>query len=110
MPLGGKDPLVPFTSVVTAAGAAGAVAGTAEDAARWAEALYGGHVLQPATLEAAVADVKRTAVYKPRIPYGLGVQVVRYGDARDLGPQRHVHRLQDLDPLAAGRAASRSRS
>jgi D-alanyl-D-alanine carboxypeptidase len=79
-PLGGRDPLVPFTSVVTAAGAAGAVAGTAEDAARWAEALYGGHVLQPATLEAAIADVQRTAVHHPRISYGLGVQVVRYGN------------------------------
>ena len=78
-PLGGNDPLVPFTSVVTAAGSAGAIAGTAEDAVRWAEALYGGHVLQPATLAAAVADVKRTAVFDPRIPYGLGVQVVRYG-------------------------------
>jgi D-alanyl-D-alanine carboxypeptidase len=78
-PLGGHDPLVPFTSVVTAAGSAGAIAGTAEDAARWAEAIYGGHVLQPATLAAAIADVQRTAVYKPRIAYGLGVQVVRYG-------------------------------
>ena len=78
-PLGGKDPLVPFTSVVTAAGSAGAVAGTAGDAARWAAALYGGHVLQPETLAAAIADVQRTAVHKPRIPYGLGVQVVRYG-------------------------------
>jgi CubicO group peptidase (beta-lactamase class C family) len=77
--LGGKDPLVPFTSVVTAAGAAGAVAGTAEDAARWAEALYGGRVLQPATMTAAIDDVARTAVHRPRISYGLGVQVVRYG-------------------------------
>lgn len=78
-PLGGRDPIVPFTSVVTAAGAAGAVAGTAEDAARWAEALYGGHVLQPETMRAAIDDVARTAVHRPRIPYGLGVQVVRYG-------------------------------
>ncbi len=42
--LGGNDPLTPFTSVVTAAGAAGAVASTAEDTARWAAALYSGKV------------------------------------------------------------------
>jgi D-alanyl-D-alanine carboxypeptidase len=77
--LGGNDPLSPFTSVVTAAGPAGAIAGTAEDAARWAAALYGGQVLSRATLEAAVADVERTAVHFPRVPYGLGVQVIPIG-------------------------------
>jgi D-alanyl-D-alanine carboxypeptidase len=77
--LGGDDPLSPFTSVVTAAGPAGAIAGTAEDAARWAAALYGGQVLSRATLTAAIADVDRTAVHFPRVPYGLGVQVIPIG-------------------------------
>jgi D-alanyl-D-alanine carboxypeptidase len=78
-PLGGKDPLTPFTSVVTAAGSAGAVAGSAADAARWTAALYGGDVLEPTSLAAAVADASRTAKFKPRVAYGLGVQVVKYG-------------------------------
>ena len=34
--------VVPFTSVITAAGSAGAMASTTQDLARWARALYGG--------------------------------------------------------------------
>ena len=34
--------VVPFTSVITAAGSAGAIASTTQDLARWARALYGG--------------------------------------------------------------------
>jgi D-alanyl-D-alanine carboxypeptidase len=71
--------IMPFTSVVTAAGAAGNVAATSADLARWARALYGGEVLQPATLAAAVADRTRTAPFHPYVPYGLGVQVTRIG-------------------------------
>ena len=40
---------MPFTSVVTAAGSAGAIASTTQDLARWARALYGGDVLSAAT-------------------------------------------------------------
>jgi D-alanyl-D-alanine carboxypeptidase len=79
VPLGGSDPLTPFASVVTAAGAAGAMAGTAEDVARWAYALYGGGVLEPDTLDRAVADALRVDQFKPRTRYGLGVQVVQMG-------------------------------
>ncbi len=50
--------MVPFTSVVTAAGAAGSIASTAEDLVRWARALYDGEVLAPASLAAMVADVE----------------------------------------------------
>jgi D-alanyl-D-alanine carboxypeptidase len=78
-PIGGVDPLTPFTSVVTAAGAAGAIAGTPTDLVHWAAALYGGEVLSPATLQAAVDDARRTARFHPTVPYGLGVQVVKYG-------------------------------
>jgi D-alanyl-D-alanine carboxypeptidase len=73
------DPMSPFTSVVTAAGAAGAIAGDAVDAARWAAALYGGEVISPRLVREAVRDVQRTSRFHPRIPYGLGVQVVHYG-------------------------------
>jgi D-alanyl-D-alanine carboxypeptidase len=79
------DPIVPFTSVVTASGPAGAIAGTAEDAARWAAALYGGSVLEPETLGMAIADAALTAHYEPRVAYGLGVQVVRFGETLTLG-------------------------
>ena len=34
--------VVPFTSVVTAAGGAGSIATTADDLVHWATALYGG--------------------------------------------------------------------
>ena len=68
--------VVPFTSVVTAAGAAGSIASTSSDLVRWAQALYGGSLLEPATRAAMVGDVVRTAPYKPGVAYGLGVQSV----------------------------------
>jgi D-alanyl-D-alanine carboxypeptidase len=71
--------VMPFTSVVTAAGSAGNVAATSTDLARWARALYGGEVLLPQTLAAAVADRIHTAPFHPYVPYGLGVQVTRIG-------------------------------
>jgi len=66
--------VVPFTSVVTAAGSAGSIASTAEDLVTWARALYGGNVLTPASFVAMVTDAQRTVAFKPSIPYGLGVQ------------------------------------
>jgi D-alanyl-D-alanine carboxypeptidase len=65
----------PFTAIITAAGAAGSVAASAPDLARWARALYGGDVLPAGALEAMVADATTTATLKPGYPYGLGVQV-----------------------------------
>lgn len=67
-------PTMPFTSVVTAAAAAGGVASSAPDLVRWARALYGGDVLEPVSVAAMLDDVTRTAVYEPSVPYGLGVQ------------------------------------
>lgn len=77
--------VVPFTSVITAAGSAGDVAATSADLAAWARALYGGAVLRPETLAAAVSDAKRTARFHPYVPYGLGVQVTKIGQRRALG-------------------------
>ena len=77
--------VVPFTSVVTAAGAAGSIATTSGDLARWARALYGGAVLDPATRGEMVDDVVLTAPYKPAVAYGLGVQVVQVDGHLTLG-------------------------
>ncbi len=77
--------IVPFTSVVTAAGSAGDVAATSGDLAAWARALYGGRVLRPETLALAVADWKVTKAYRPSVPYGLGVQVTLIGGHRAYG-------------------------
>lgn len=74
IPVGDGTNIVPFTSVVTAAGSAGSLASTADDLATWARALYGGTVLTPASFMAMVTDAQRTAAFKPSIPYGLGVQ------------------------------------
>lgn len=74
--LTGKGPIVPFASVVTAAGGAGAIAAPSVDVARWARALYGGAVLSEASLQEMVDDMARTEPYGPSVPYGLGVQLV----------------------------------
>lgn len=77
-------PLVPFTSVVTAAGAAGGFASTARDLARWAHYLYGGEVLRPEYLTAMV-DVGTATALKSSIPYGYGTQVVEIDGLTTLG-------------------------
>jgi D-alanyl-D-alanine carboxypeptidase len=77
--------VAPFRSVVTAAGGAGSIAASSIDIARWAKALYGGAVLSPDSLATMLADVSNTARYKPRIPYGLGVQSVTVGGWPALG-------------------------
>jgi len=71
--------ITPFTSVVTAAGAAGAVAASSSDVARWAMALYGGAALSPARSTEMTDGVARTRALRARIPYGLGVQAVSVG-------------------------------
>ncbi|HWP63038.1 MAG TPA: serine hydrolase [Candidatus Binatia bacterium] len=79
------SPTAPFTSVVTAAGAAGNVAMGALDLARWGAALYGGGLLRPDLLAAMVEDASRTAPLRPKVPYGLGVQVVEIAGQPTLG-------------------------
>ena len=85
IPLSDGTRIVPFTSVVTAAGSAGSIASTALDLAIWAKALYGGRVLAPASLAAMLADAARTAPFKPSIPYGLGVQLITIDGRPTLG-------------------------
>jgi D-alanyl-D-alanine carboxypeptidase len=76
---------VPFRSVVTAAGGAAPIASTSGDLARWARALYGVRVLDPASTAAISADMLRTAALKARIPYGLGTQGVAIDGLWTLG-------------------------
>jgi D-alanyl-D-alanine carboxypeptidase len=68
--------VIPFTSVVTASGAAGSIATTASDLVHWARALYGGAVLHPESMASMVDDAAITTALKSSVPYGLGVQVV----------------------------------
>ena len=75
-------PIRPFTSVVTAAGGAGSIATSAGDLVHWAEALYGGDLLDRATRDAMVADAARIAPLKPTHPVRPG----RPGDQRGRPP------------------------
>ena len=74
IPLTDGTDVVPFTSVVTAAGSAGSIASTPTDLVKWARALYGGTVLTPSSFVTMVTDAQRTIAFKPSVPYGLGVQ------------------------------------
>jgi D-alanyl-D-alanine carboxypeptidase len=68
--------MLPFTAEATAVGFAGAYVSTASDLAIWANALYGGAVLDEATL-ASMVDISQTAGLKtkPKYPYGLGLEL-----------------------------------
>lgn len=76
---------MPFTSVVTAAAGAGAIASTSTDLARWARALYAGGVLSPESVDAMLGGISVTAPFEPRVPYGLGVQRLDIDGAASLG-------------------------
>jgi CubicO group peptidase (beta-lactamase class C family) len=65
--------MLPFTAEATAVGAAGAYVSTASDLAVWANALYGGSVLDQATL-ASMVDITQTVQYKLKWPYGFGLE------------------------------------
>ena len=80
-----KAVVAPFRSVVTAAGGAGAIAATSGDAARWGRLLYTGEVLGPGMTAQMLDGVAFTAAYKPRIPYGLGVQAFPIGGRLAVG-------------------------
>ena len=76
---------MPFTSVVTAAAGAGGFASNSTDLVRWARALYAGAVLSQESVDAMVGDISRTEPYKPRVPYGLGVQRLDIDGSPSLG-------------------------
>lgn len=85
VPVARPSAVMPFRSVVTAAGGAGSMAMTASDAARWMAAFAGGRVLGPDVQAQMVGDVARTAKLKPRLPYGLGIQEVPIAGRYALG-------------------------
>jgi D-alanyl-D-alanine carboxypeptidase len=61
------SPIVPNTSAVTVAWAAGAMSSTVGDLSRWADALYAGTVLKPDSLAQLFA-------FDPKSGYGLGAR------------------------------------
>jgi len=65
--------MLPYTAEATAIGFAGAYVSTPSDLAIWANALYGGAVLDQATL-ASMADISSSLPYNPRYPYGMGFE------------------------------------
>ncbi len=85
VPVAPVGDVMPFRSVVTAAGGAGSIAATALDAARWMQAWGGGGVVSPATHRAMLADVARTEAVGAKIPYGLGIQALPIAGRRALG-------------------------
>ncbi|HSW43467.1 MAG TPA: serine hydrolase domain-containing protein [Patescibacteria group bacterium] len=77
--------VVPFRSVVTAAGPAGALASTTGDLARWAQALYRGTaVVSPATRRQMLTFVE-TSAYGNGTSYGLGVSRMRFNGRSAFG-------------------------
>ena len=84
-PVAPPSDVMPFRSVVTAAGGAGSIAATAEDTARWMQAFAGGRVLSPAMQTAMLGDVAYTRALHARIPYGLGIQQVSIAGQPALG-------------------------
>ena len=65
--------MLPYTAEATAIGFAGAYVSTPSDLAVWANALYGGAVLDQATL-ASMVDISPSLPYKPRWSYGMGLE------------------------------------
>jgi len=76
--------VMPFTAVATAAWAAGGLASTPADLARWARALYGGLLLSPESVQ-TMLDVSDTVALRAEIPYGLGVQRLKLGTHDTVG-------------------------
>ncbi|HKF85009.1 MAG TPA: serine hydrolase domain-containing protein [Candidatus Limnocylindrales bacterium] len=84
-PVAPPSEVMPFRSVVTAAGGAGSIAGTATDAARWMQAWGSGSVLSPATYREMLDDAKYTRAMHAIVTYGLGVQMVTIRGHQTLG-------------------------
>jgi D-alanyl-D-alanine carboxypeptidase len=86
--------MIPFTSEVTAVGPAGAFVSTASDLAVWANALYGGYVLDEATL-ASIVDVSPTSRFVGHAliygsGYGLGFEEATVDGQTAWGHRGHL--------------------
>jgi D-alanyl-D-alanine carboxypeptidase len=85
VPVAPQSDVMPFRSVVTAAGGAGSVAATALDAARWMGAFARGEVLPPDVQAAMIADAAVTQAMRAGVGYGLGIRVIPVDGRRALG-------------------------
>jgi D-alanyl-D-alanine carboxypeptidase len=83
--VGDRSGIAPYRALVTAAGAAGSLAGTSRDIARWGRALYAGDALSPAARTLMLDGVVATNLLRPEIPYGLGVQAIPLNGFTTLG-------------------------
>jgi D-alanyl-D-alanine carboxypeptidase len=113
--VGDGSAIRPFTAITTAAGAAGSVAASAPDLARWVRALYTGHAIPTGLVRQMVDDAARTATLDPASPYGLGVQVLRldgrvsYGHSGRLVGARSVVRWFPAEGVAIAIVTNQSR-
>jgi D-alanyl-D-alanine carboxypeptidase len=111
-----RSGIAPFRSVVTAAGGAGALAGTSGDLARWARALYTGQVLGPAGTATLLGGFTKTTSYLPGVTYGYGVQAISIDGRPSLGHSgrllgfRSVVRHFPLDGLTIAVLTNQSRA
>jgi D-alanyl-D-alanine carboxypeptidase len=80
-----RSDMMPFRSVVTAAGGAGSIAGTATDAAKWMQAWGSGKVVSAATFREMLRDAKYTRAMHAIVTYGLGVQLITISGQPTLG-------------------------
>ncbi|MEO7664823.1 MAG: serine hydrolase domain-containing protein [Candidatus Limnocylindrales bacterium] len=105
----------PFTAITTAAGAAGSIAASSGDLARWARALYAGGLLPNDLLAAMLDDAAHTATLKPAARYGLGVQVQQidgrttYGHSGRLVGARSVVRWFPTEGIAIAIVSNQAR-
>jgi D-alanyl-D-alanine carboxypeptidase len=74
----GRSRVVPHLSASTVAWAAGAMAASASDLARWAEALYEGDVVSPESLDAMLT-------FRKKDEYGLGTRTRTFQGHRAVG-------------------------
>lgn len=75
---------LPYTSLATALGTAGAVISTSNDLAHWAAALYGGSVL-PSGWLATMLDDQVTRPFHPARDYALGVEHMTLAELTTIG-------------------------
>lgn len=74
----GRSRVVPHLSASTVAWAAGAMAASASDLARWAEALYAGDIVSPEALDAMLT-------FRRKDEYGLGTRTRTFQGHRAVG-------------------------
>ncbi|MEO5966418.1 MAG: serine hydrolase domain-containing protein [Candidatus Limnocylindrales bacterium] len=85
VPVAHPSTVMPFRSVVSAAGGAGSIAGSAMDAARWMEAYGSGLIQGPRLYREMIADARYTKAMHATVTYGLGVQLIRIEGQKTLG-------------------------